>query len=253
MTDLTRSKSTTKTEILRRTAVRAGLATLLAAPLTLVALAGVAALAPAPEVDAQPAASARAGERRVFAFDRLNRAYQLDGSEIAPVRQGPVTIHLQSPRNSLVLRDHSVALAPLGDGSYDASIVLDFLGSGDLIADLVTDAGTSSRLDDLVIVPRQAIRLDGRVRFARIPGGWDVTALSLPKKVEIGIQSRLVGNLVTMCGSMGVFLGLDCDALDASLSRIDVPMPEAGSVFFLPEEELTEAEVRALEGFLGRR
>lgn len=246
MTDLTRSKSTKKTETLHRTAVRAGLAALLSVPLAL------ATLAPAPELDAQPAASAPSGERRVFAFDRLNRSYEMDGSQIAPVRQGPVTIHLQSPRNSLVLRDHSVALTPLGDGTYDASIVLDFLGSGDLTADLVTDAGTSSRLDDLVIVPRQAIRLDGRVRFARVPGGWDVTALSLPKQVEIAIQSRLVGNLVTMCGSMGVFLGLDCDALDASLSRIDVPMPEAGSVFFLPEEELTEPEVRALEAFLAR-
>ena len=200
-----------------------------------------------PEVAAQSA-----GERRVFAFDRLNRGYEMDGSQIAPVQQGPMTIHLQSPRNALVLKDHSVALTPLGDGTFDTSIVLDFLGSGDLIADLVTDAGTTSRFDDLVIVPRQAVRLDGRVRFRRVPDGWDVTALSLPKKVEIGIQSRLVGNLVTMCGSMGVFLGLDCDSLDQSLSRVDVPLPEAGSVFFLPEEELTADEVRALEAFLNR-
>ena len=198
-----------------------------------------------PEVAAQSA-----GERRVFAFDRLNRGYEMDGSQIAPVQQGPMTIHLQSPRNSLVLKDHSVALTPLGDGTYDTSIVLDFLGSGDLIADLVTDAGTTQRFDDLVIVPRQAVRVNGRVRFARVPNGWDVTALRLPKQVEIGIQSRLVGNLVTMCGTMGVFLGLDCDSLDRSLSRVDVPLPEAGSVFFLPEEELTEREVQALEGFL---
>jgi hypothetical protein len=234
VTDLTRSKLTTKT-------LCSTLLALLAIPLSLAVL--------APRLDAQTGTSA---ERRVFAFDRLNRGYEMDGSQIAPIRQGPVTIHLESPRNSLILRDHSVALTPRGDGTFDTSIVLDFLGSGDLIADMVTDAGTSSRMEDLVIVPRQAVRLNGRVRFARVPGGWDVTALSLPKKVEIGIQSRLAGNLVTMCGTMGVFLGLDCDALDASLSRVDVPLPEAGSVFFLPESELTEAEVGALERFLGQ-
>lgn len=229
----------TKTRKTSKILARLGVAALLVIPMALAVL--------APDLDAQ------GEDRRVFAFDRLNRGYEMDGSDIAPIRQGPVTIHLESPRNSLVLRDHSVALTPRGDGTFDTSIVLDFLGSGDLIADMVTDAGTSSRLDDLVIVPRQAVRLDGRVRFARVPGGWDVTALALPKKVEIGIQSRLVGNLVTMCGTMGVFLGLDCEALDASLSRVDVPLPEAGSVFFLPEGELTEGEVGALERFLGQR
>jgi hypothetical protein len=214
------------------------------AVLVAVTLAAVA-LAPAPRAGAQSA------ERRVFAFDRLNRAYQMDESQMQPVEQGPVTIYLSSPRNALILKDHSVALTPLGDGTHDASIVLDFLGSGDLTADMVTDAGTSSRFDDLVIVPRQKIRIDGRVRFSRAEGGWDIRALRLPKVVRIDIQSRLVGNLVTMCGSMGVFLGLDCDSLDQSLSRVEVPMPEAGSVFFLPRAELTDQEARALEAFLG--
>lgn len=225
---------------LARRPAAAALIVMLALPLLAVAGAGEAA-----------AQSSEAAERRVFAFDRLNRSYRMDDSEMRPVEQGPVTIHLASPRNSLVLKDHSVALTPLGDGTHETSIVLDFLGSGDLVADLVTEGGTSSRLDDLVIVPRQAVRLDGRVRFARVPGGWDVTALRLPKVVPISIQSRLVGNLVTMCGQMGVFLGLDCDGLDRSLSRIEVPMPEAGSVFFLPEEELTTDEARALDAFLG--
>lgn len=218
------------------------------AALTIAALTALSALG----AFVAPAADAASAERRVFAFDRLNRSYEMDDSRMAPVEQGPVTINLSSPRNSLVLRDHSVALTPLGDGTHEASIVLDFLGSGDLVADVVTGAGSSSRLDDLVIVPRQAIRLDGRVRFVRVADGWDVTALSLPRQVEIGIQSRLAGSLVTMCGQMALFLGLDCDALDRSLSRVAVPMPEAGSVFFLGEEELTAAEVRSLEAFLAR-
>ena len=236
MTRLIDSKPAKKT---LRTALRAaGLAALLALPLAF-------GLVSAPDAGAQ------ATERRVFAFDRLNRSYAMDDSQMRPVQQGPVTIHLSSPRNALVLRQHSVGLTPLGDGTHEASIVLDFLGSGDLVADVVTEAGTSSRLDDLVIVPRQTIRLDGRVRFARVPGGWDVTALRLPKQVEIDIQSRLAGSLVTMCGQMGLFLGLDCDGLDRSLSRVEVPMPEAGSVFFLPEEELSASEVHTLEAYLG--
>lgn len=186
----------------------------------------------------------------VFQFDRLNRSYQMDDSEVAPVRQGPVTIHLSSPRNTLVVKGHSVSLLPLGDGLHQASVGLDFMGSGDLTADLVTAAGTSSRLEDLVVMPRQTVRVDARVSFARVAGGWDVTAHSLPPKVKVDIQSRLAGSLVTVCGQMAVFLGLDCDGLDRSLSRVDVPLPAAGSVFHLPEEELTAEEVARLEAYL---
>lgn len=218
---------------------------LLAVPAVLASVSGLAA---APE-DRSAAASTPAR----FEFASLNRTYHLKDSDLAPVRQGPVTIHLSSPRNALVLKDHSVTLTPLGDGTFRASVGIDLLGSGDLVANLVTDAGTSSRLEDLVVVPRQTVRLDGRVRFARVPGGWDVTALALPEEVRISIQSRLAGSLVTLCGQMAVFLGLDCDGLDRSLSRAEVPLPGPGSVFFLPEDDLTAAEAATLDAYLGFR
>jgi len=214
-----------------------------------------AVLAPAapvqPVAEAAEATTAAPAGATVFEFDRLNRTYQMDDSQVAPVRQGPITIALSSPRNSLILKGHSVALKPLGDGRYQASVGLDLLGSGDLTADLTTDAGTSSRLEDLVVVPRQTVEVDGTVTFRRVPGGWDVTALSLPPAVALDIQSRLAGNLVTLCGQMAVFLGLDCDGLDRSLSHVEVPLPPAGSVFFLPEAELTADEVARLEAYLG--
>jgi hypothetical protein len=220
--------------------------TVLAAAVLAVAVsAPTARLHPVAEAAGAPAAGAT-----VFEFDRLNRTYRMDDSQVAPVRQGPVTIHLSSPRNSLILKGHSVSLHPLGNGLYQASVGLDLLGSGDLTADLVTDAGTSSRLEDLVVVPRQTVRVDGRVSFQRVAGGWDVTALSLPPAVELDIQSRLAGSLVTLCGQMAVFLGLDCDGLDQSLSRVEVPLPPAGSVFYLPEAELTADEVARLEAYL---
>ena len=199
------------------------------------------------------AGAAEPPEPGFFQFESLNRSYRMDDSEMAPVRQGPVTIHLSSPRNSLVIRSHSVTLRPMGDGSYRALVGVDFLGSGDLVAVLATDAGTASRLEDLVVAPRQRMELDGRVRFERVAGGWDVTALSLPKKVEIDIQSRLAGSLVTLCDQMAVFLGLDCSGMERSLSRVEVPLPEPGSVFFLPEAELTAAEVAAFDRYLGFR
>jgi len=221
-------------------------AALVAAVLAVAVFAPAAHLHPVAE-----AAEASAASATVFEFGRLNRTYQMDDSQVAPVRQGPVTIHLSSPRNSVILKGHSVSLRPLGGGLYQASVGLDLLGSGDLTADLVTDAGTSSRLEDLVVVPRQTVQVDGRVSFQRVAGGWDVTALTLPPALELDIQSRLAGSLVTLCGQMAVFLGLDCDGLDRSLSHVEVPLPPAGSVFFLPDDELTADEVARLEAYLG--
>ena len=212
----------------------------------LVPLALLLALAPG-------AGAAEPPEPGFFQFESLNRSYRMDDSEVAPVRQGPVTIHLASPRNTLVIRSHSLTLRPLGDGSYRASVGVELMGSGDLTADLVTDAGTSSRLEDLVVLPRQRVALDGRVRFERVADGWDVTALSLPPKIELDIQSRLAGSLVTLCDQMAVFLGLDCSGIGRSLSRVDVPLPEPGSVFFLPEAELSPEEAAAFDRYLRLR
>lgn len=221
--------------------------------LVLASAAASAALAVLFGALAPGAGAAEPPEPGFFQFESLNRAYEMDDSEMAPVRQGPVTIHLSSPRNALVLRSHSVTLRPLGDGTYRALVGVEFLGSGDLVAILATDAGTSSRLEDLVVVPRQRLDLDGRVRFERVASGWDVTALSLPAKIGIDIQSRLAGSLVTLCDQMAVFLGLDCGGMERALSRVEVPLPEPGSVFFLPEAELTAAEVAAFDRYLGFR
>ncbi len=219
-----------------------------------VALAGlvaVVAAGAAPAPPARPAAMAAVPGARTFEFPSLNRTYQMDDSEMAPVQQGPITIRLSSPSNALVIRKHSVALQPLGDGSYRASVGLDFLGKGDLVADFETANGSSSEMKDLVVVPPQKLHIDGRVRFARVADGWDVTALALPEQVEIDIRSRLANSLVTLCSQMAVFLGLDCSGLDQSLSRVAVPLPPPGSVFHLPAADLTSAEAARLDAYLG--
>ena len=212
--------------------------------------------APAPrKAPARPAsvssAPSPAAGGAVLEFGSLNGTYRFDDAEIEPVRQGPVTIHLSAPRSSLVLQEHRVTLDPLGDGTHRAAVSLRLLGRGDLVADLVTPAGGSSRLEDLVVLPRQTVDVEGRVRFQRVPGGWDVTALALPEAVEVDIQSRLAGSLVTLCSQLAVFLGMDCDGLDRSLSRVEVPLPPPGTVFHLPAGDLTAEEVARLEGYLG--
>lgn len=197
------------------------------------------------------AGSAAVAGPREFQFDSLNGTYAMDGSEIEPVRQGPITIHLSSPANTLVIRSHSLELDPLGDGTYRSSVAVDFLGKGDLVARFETDAGTSSRLEDELVVPRQTLRLDGRIKFRRVPAGWEVTALELPPTAEVAINSRLANSLVTLCGQLAAFLGFDCDGLDASLSLVRVDLPEPGSVFLLEEADLTPEEAQLLDAYLG--
>jgi len=197
------------------------------------------------------AASAAVAGPRLFQFDSLNGTYSMDGSDIEPVRQGPITIHLSSPANSLVIRSHSLELDPVGDGTYRSKVAVDFLGKGDLVARFETDAGTSSQLEDELVVPRQTLRLDGRVKFRRVPLGWEVTALELPPEAQVRINSRLANSLLTLCGQLSAFLGFDCDGLDASLSQVRVNLPEPGSVFLLEEADLTPEETRRLDAYLG--
>ena len=121
------------------------------------------------------AEGAASTEPRTFELESLNRRYSMPDSEFAPVRQGPITVHLSSPTNLLTLLANSVRFEPLGDGTYRTRVTIDFLGRGDVVAVFETPAGSSSRTEDKLIAPRQTVHLDGRVRFHRTPTGWEVT------------------------------------------------------------------------------
>jgi len=194
----------------------------------------------------EPTAGARS-----FQFESLNRSYSMAGADIAPIQQGPITVYLSSPRNVLIVRKNRLVLEPVGDGTYRSWVSIDLLGSGDLIARFDTGTGAGSPMEDRVVLPPQTIDLAGRVRFQRVPSGWEVTALSLPDETEVTIQSRVFTTLVNACEQLSAFLGLDCGGLQGSLTRVAVPLPEPGSVFLLEESDLTPADVRILDGFLG--
>lgn len=186
-----------------------------------------------------------------FQFPKLNRQYSMGDPDLAPIQQGPITIRLSSPKNLVILQGHQLKLTPRGDGTFDAEISADFLGKGEVQADFETSAGTSSRLADEILLPRQTVRVSSRVRFARVAGGYDVTALTLPKSVGIDVRSRLMTNLVGLCNGVALLMPVDCNALDRGLTRVEVPLPEAGSVFYLSEADLTPEERQSLESFLG--
>jgi hypothetical protein len=218
-----------------------------------VAIASVGALAvlasgPAPLAQATPSLATEATR---FEFASLNRTYVMEDSVMDPVATGGVTVAMTSPTSTLILRGHRLDLTPVGDGSYRARMAVDFMGKGALEADILTGDRLLSEMTDEVVVPRQEVELDGRISFLRTTAGWDITAHELPAQVTLDIRSRLIGQLYTTCASMGVFLGLDCDGLDQSLSRVEVPLPKAGSVFELPAALLSAEEVARLDAYLG--
>lgn len=205
---------------------------------------------PAP-ADAAGATATPAAAVRDFEFPSLNRTYRMDGATMAPIEQGPLTIYLTSPRNALVVQRHNLELQPLGDGTYRSRMTVDLLGSGDLVARIDTGNGGGPPIEDTVVLPRQTIEVSGRVRFRRVPEGWEVTALSLPEETEVTIQSRVINSLVTTCEQLAAFLGLDCGGMGHSLTHVAVPLPPPGSVFFLNASDLTADEVHLLDGYLG--
>lgn len=199
-------------------------------------------------VAAFPLAAATPGS---FQFPKLNKQYSMGDPEIAPIQQGPITIRMSSPKNLVIVHGHQIQLTPRGDGTFDASISADFAGMGEVQADFETAAGTSSRLADEIQLPRQTVQVAARLRFARAAGGYDITALTLPKAVAVEVRSRLMTNLVGLCNAVRLIAPVDCEALDRGLTRVEVPMPPAGSVFYLANDDLTAAERDALEAFVG--
>jgi len=184
-------------------------------------------------------------------FERLNRTYSQTALEILPVEEGPVTVRLSSPRNSLVVRSHSLRLEPGAGNSFTADLQVEFLGKGWLVAD-VEVGGLSTRLQDEVQVPPQVLEMQGRIRLRKVRGGYEVTPEQLPHSIRVRIQTGLGRRLLDLCDGVSSlpFTDVDCPALEQALTRAVVPLPAAGETFLLEDADVTPAEQRQLDGYL---
>lgn len=220
-----------------------GLLPFLCCLLVLGALPGLAA-------PAQPAQEGGAGPTRSFVFERLNREYANEVTEAEPMEQGGLRVHLTSPDNRVRLIRHELRLTPLPDGTHEAVLEVEIEGGGQVNAE-VSVGGAASQLSDEVTVPRQSKTFEGRVAIERRATGYVFTALELPESVTVTFESQLAGRFLQTCKLMGALLPLDCNALEALLSRVVLPLPDPGGAYLLALEELTEQDRKALDGYLG--
>lgn len=190
-----------------------------------------------------------AAEERAFSFSKLNHTYENLVGDLQPISQGPLTVELSSPGHTVILKSNKLVLSPLPAGAQQARLELELMGKGQIVAD-VEGAGLETRLQDELFVPPQTVALQGKIKMRRVAGGYEVTPLELPPKVEVKIQSKLSNDLLTLCGGVAIFTGLDCAGLERALSVAAVPLPAAGGAYLLPDEDLTDADRAALDAWL---
>ena len=187
---------------------------------------------------------------REFSFTKLNRTYTDLVTDLAPIQQGAVTLRLSSPEHSLVVKRNQLRLRPAEGGAHAGRMELDILGKGWLVAD-VEGVGIATRLEDELLVPPQTLAVEAKVKLQRAEGGYSVTTVELPRRVEVRIQSKLANQLVSWCEGLALLLPMDCAGMERSLSVAAIPMPEPGGEYLLADAELTDEDRAALDAYLG--
>ncbi len=197
------------------------------------------------------ATSAFAAETGIFELGSINKKYDHLTSDLAPVETGGVKVELSSPRNELSLLSNRMVLRPLGQGSYDLALQIEFGGSGSLIADLDV-SGAKSRLTDELTVPPQRRTVLAKIKIARSRSGYLITPTELPKAFEVEIESRLGSQLVAACKPLGLLMPLDCGSLERAFTLVSIPMPALGETYLFEGDRLAEGERRDLDAYLKR-
>ena len=207
-------------------------------------------LATAPLAGQAQGDTAASTETGVFEFGQFNRSYTDLATDIAPIELSGITVQLDSPSHEMVVHANRLVLQPLASGSYDAQLTLRFSGRGQLLAD-IRMGGVPSRLEDELVVPEQTRELKLRARFARVAEGYLVTTEQMPEKMGVTMESRLGGNLLTVCRQVGLLLGLRCGSLEQAFSQVEVPLPEAGETYLVELDQVGPEGVRMLDAYLG--
>ncbi len=201
-----------------------------------------------------PAGLAAAGAPEAFRFEKLNRAYSDFVEELAPIGEEGMSIHLTSPSQTMILRDHRIRLTPLGpakDGAFSGEVELDIQGKGALIADVVMGP-IVRQLTDEIVVPPQTLRLAGKVRIRRVADGYEITPDQLPSRIEVAVQSQTINQILALCDQAATLsLGaVDCSGLDRALTKPAVPIPGGGAAIFLGDENLSGDDRARLDALL---
>lgn len=202
-----------------------------------------------PAVEAQSAVSAEPAAARSFVFERLNREYTNEVAQPAPREQGSFRLELSSPRNRVRMTEHELRLTPLPDGSHRVVLTVEFEGSGRVDA-VISVAGTANRIEDRVTVPLQRKTLEGRVRIDRVSEGYRFTALELPERVTVSVESGLAGRFLQTCHLLRALVPLECAALGSLVSRVVFPLPDPGGSYLLSNGELTDEDRAGLDAYL---
>lgn len=197
------------------------------------------------------AAGAGLGQPLDLRLEALNRVYQDVAGEFPPLDLSPVVVRLSSPHQSILLKQNRIRLERLDGARFAARVELDLLGKGDLIAD-VEFAGSTRQLTDELLVPRQTLAVEGIVQISRVGGGFRVVTEKLPRDLAVAIRSRLVGQVLELCGGAALltFGQIDCDAVAAALENPRVPLPGPGFEYLLADRDLDAEQVQALEALL---
>lgn len=226
------------------------------AVLKIAAVTVVTAVAWIPGASSLPAAAqVPGGSPSDLRFEKLNRAYSDFVNELAPIGEEGMSVHLVSPKQTLILRDHRIRLTPLSDamdGVFMGEVELDVQGKGALVAD-VTMGPIVRQLTDEIIVPPQTIRLAGKVLIRRVADGYEITPEKLPERIEVAVQSRTINQILALCDQAAILsLGaVDCAGLDLALTHPAVPVPGGGQAFLLGDDNLTDADRARLDALLG--
>jgi hypothetical protein len=185
---------------------------------------------------------------------KYNRVYEDLAGELAPIDMPPVRILLSSPSQAVVVKENLTRLAPLGGGRFGGTVEIELLGKGQLVVD-VDFGGSVQRLEDEVLLPPQRIVLEGVARIERVEGGYRVRPESLPPSVRLEVRSRLINQVLDLCGGAALLtLGaLDCRLLQQALERPEVPLSGVADDLFLPDADLAADERAAFDALLAAR
>jgi hypothetical protein len=179
----------------------------------------------------------------------LNRTWTNLEGEVSPVEQGLLSVRLRSPEHRVTVHRNRLALAQRDFGDPDAQIDVDFEGEGRLIADVGSGAAATSFTDD-VVAPRQSVRVRGRARVARDAEAYHLTLVDGPPSAPVKIRSRVIDDVVLLCEDLGWLAAVDCDALRASLSTVQIPLAGHDRSVRLPRAQLTPEERAYLDRFV---